>query len=89
MPERVKRCHQEDVLVAAGTEADKFKEAYTISEIEKAKMLKKIKPGSLAAVVRETKSSSLAHSGARKGTAHLAVTWPAPGPWRTRAWRTW
>ncbi|CAN0541736.1 unnamed protein product [Ectocarpus sp. 12 AP-2014] len=46
-----------------------------------------LKPGGLADVVKETKPSPLAHLGARKGTALLAVTQPAPGPWRTWARR--
>lgn len=45
MSEHVTRCHREDILVAAGTRVDRFKEAYTISESEKAKVLQKIKAG--------------------------------------------
>ncbi|CAN0563114.1 unnamed protein product, partial [Ectocarpus sp. 12 AP-2014] len=45
MSEYVTRCHREDILVAAGTTVDRFKEAYTISEREKAKVLQKFKAG--------------------------------------------
>ncbi|CAM9337675.1 unnamed protein product, partial [Ectocarpus sp. 12 AP-2014] len=43
MSEHVTRCHQGDMLVAAGTGADEFKQAYYIPENEKAKVLHKFK----------------------------------------------
>ncbi|CAN0388453.1 unnamed protein product, partial [Ectocarpus sp. 13 AM-2016] len=45
MSEHVTRCHHEDMLVAAGTGTDKLKDAYSISESEKAKVLHKFKAG--------------------------------------------